>query len=92
MQVKLDTNIGIGSVPSGRQPAPVPESPPPGDSVEIRGSTTLNQALARETEVRASEVERGKQLISSDQYPPAALIQGISRLLAESWNENGSPE
>jgi hypothetical protein len=55
------------------------------DQGSFRGAEALNQALAAEEPVRASEVQRGRELMANVQYPPTEMIRRLSRLLADNW-------
>lgn len=60
-----------------------------GDQAEFNASAALNKALDDSPSVRGEEVARIATLTKNVQYPPAELIQRISRLLADNWNSAG---
>jgi hypothetical protein len=53
------------------------------DEAELHSPETLRNLIDQHPAVRADEVERGQILLADVQYPPAELINGLSRLLAE---------
>jgi hypothetical protein len=55
------------------------------DAAEFRATAALEEALADTPDVRPDQVNRARELFASVQYPPAELIRGVSRLLADNW-------
>ena len=53
------------------------------DQVMFHSIEKVRAALDEEPGVRAEVVERGRELMTHVQYPPAELINGLARLLAE---------
>ena len=51
--------------------------------IDLSGARALNEGLERQPEVRASKLERIRNILSTTHYPPEELIRGISRLIAE---------
>lgn len=52
------------------------------DAAQFPGSAQLDAALANTPDIRQGEVDRARELVNSPQYPPAAAIHSIARLLA----------
>lgn len=51
----------------------------------LAASPALHQALLAQPDVREDEVERGRQLVNSPDYPSEQLVQNLSLLLAKHW-------
>lgn len=81
MQITPNNNSG----PVGRtywkssSPAPAPKAT---DSAQFESAAALNRALEDTPDVRASEIQRARQLISDPSYPSAQTIKRIATTLA----------
>jgi len=64
-------------------PTPVAESSAP---VVTQQATLTAQVVAQPT-VRPEQVERAKQLLSSPNYPPRAIVEAVAKLISESQAE-----
>jgi hypothetical protein len=60
-----------------RRPAPAAT-----DAGEFASTEALQSALNATPEVRPEAVARGRALVESSQYPPAATLQALARLFA----------
>jgi hypothetical protein len=85
MQVNLVTSPDL-SVRSVEQPRATRAPDTAADEAEFSHAEALNRALEQVPEVRASKVERAKDLFTSVPYPPVEMIHRISRLLAKEWS------
>lgn len=52
------------------------------DSAQFEAAAALDRALADTPDVRASEVERARDLIADQNYPSAATMKRLGALLA----------
>jgi hypothetical protein len=43
--------------------------------------------VAAQPTVRPDQVERAKQLLSSPNYPPRAIVESVAKLIADSQSE-----
>ena len=81
---------GSGSgVARASTPPPPPPPPPAADEsspVISQQATFVAQVDAQPT-VRPEQVERAKQLLSSPNYPPRAIVEAVSKLISDSQHE-----
>ena len=61
---------------------PAPSTPVGTDQALFASSAALESELRRVQDVRLSEVERARELVSNVHYPPEIGIQRLSTLLA----------
>jgi len=54
--------------------------------VTSQQATFMAQVAAQPT-VRPEQVERAKQLLSSPNYPPRAIVESVAKLIADSQSE-----
>ncbi len=81
MEVNPNIRVAAANEISGQ--TPVKLAPPvPADQAAFAGSNAVNNALQQAPDVRAGKVEQAQQLVNDPQYPPLAMINAISRLLA----------
>jgi hypothetical protein len=76
---------------SGVARATTPPPPPP-SAADISSPAVSQQAaftaqVAAQPTVRPEQVERAKQLLSSPNYPPRAIVEAVSKLIADSQHE-----
>ena len=77
---------------SGVARASTPPPPPPPPSADVSSPVISQQAtfvaqVAAQPAVRPEQVERAKQLLSSPNYPPRAIVESVARLIADSQPE-----
>jgi hypothetical protein len=53
----------------------------------ISQQSAFTAQVAAQATVRPEQVERAKQLLSSPNYPPRAIVEAVSKLIAESQPE-----
>ena len=72
-----------------RASTPPPPPPPAADvsSPVISQQATFVAQVAAQPAVRPEQVERAKQLLSSPNYPPRAIVEAVSKLIADSQAE-----
>lgn len=74
-------NLGaINSLTSGKNAVVGGKPSVPGDS--FAPATDLEGALQNTPDVRADAVERGRNLVNDDGYPPDGAIKSLSNFLA----------
>ena len=80
-----------GSGPGvARASTPPPPPPPPAADVSspvISQQATFVAQVAAQPTVRPEQVERAKQLLSSPNYPPRAIVESVAKLIADSQSE-----
>ena len=77
---------------SGVARASTPPPPPPPPAADVSSPVISQQAtfvaqVAAQPAVRPEQVERAKQLLSSPNYPPRAIVEAVSKLISESQHE-----
>ena len=77
---------------SGVARATTPPPPPPPPAADVSSPVISQQAtfvaqVAAQPTVRPDQVERAKQLLSSPNYPPRAIVEAVSKLIADSQHE-----
>ena len=77
---------------SGVARASTPPPPPPPPAADVSSPVLSQQAtfvaqVAAQPAVRPEQVERAKQLLSSPNYPPRAIVESVARLIADSQPE-----
>ena len=80
---------GSGSGVARASTPPPPPPPPAADvssPVSSQPATFVAQVAAQPT-VRPEQVERAKQLLSSPNYPPRAIVESVAKLIADSQSE-----
>ena len=73
-----------------RAATPPPPPPPPAADVSspvISQKATFVAQVAAQPAVRPEQVERAKQLLSSPNYPPRAIVESVAKLIADSQSE-----
>ena len=70
-------------------PPPPPPPPPAADvsSPVISQQATFVAQVAAQPTVRPEQVERAKQLLSSPNYPPRAIVEAVAKLVSDSQHE-----
>ena len=80
-----------GSGPGvARASTPPPPPPPPAADVSspvISQQATFTAQVAAQPTVRPEQVERAKQLLSSPNYPPRAIVEAVAKLVSDSQHE-----
>ena len=80
-----------GSGPGvARTSTPPPPPPPPAADVSspvISQQVAFTAQVAAQPTVRPDQVERAKQLLSSPNYPPRAIVEAVSKLISDSQHE-----
>ena len=66
--------------------ASTPPPPPPPTAANVP-SPALSQQAAFTAQVAAQPTVRAKQLLSSPNYPPRAIVEAVSKLIADSQSE-----
>lgn len=64
-------------------PAPTAEIP----SAVVNQQVALAAKVSEHPAVRTDQVERAKQLLSSPNYPPRAIVEAVAKLIADSQSE-----
>ncbi|NBQ59403.1 MAG: hypothetical protein EBU32_13725 [Opitutaceae bacterium] len=64
-------------------PAPTAEIP----SAVVNPQVALAAKVSEQPAVRTDQVERAKQLLSSPNYPPRAIVEAVAKLIADSQPE-----
>ena len=85
MNIYLATNGNVGPRPlqsAGRAQADS------SDRASFASAEGLDRAAASQPEARAEAVAKAAKLMAEDNYPPEAVISGISRLLGTHWESN----
>ena len=77
---------------SGVARASTPPPPPPPPAADVSSPVSSQQAtfvaqVAAQPAVRPEQVERAKQLLSSPNYPPRAIVESVAKLIADSQSE-----
>ena len=77
---------------SGVARAATPPPPPPPPAADVSSPVVSQQAtfvaqVAAQPMVRPDQVERAKQLLSSPNYPPRAIVESVAKLIADSQYE-----
>ena len=77
---------------SGVARASTPPPPPPPPAADVSSPVISQQAtfvaqVAAQPTVRPEQVERAKQLLSSPNYPPRAIVESVAKLIADSQSE-----
>ncbi len=77
---------------SGVARASTPPPPPPPPAADVSSPVISQQAtfvaqVAAQPAVRPEQVERAKQLLSSPNYPPRAIVESVAKLIADSQSE-----
>ena len=77
---------------SGVARAATPPPPPPPPAADVSSPVVSQQAtfvaqVAAQPTVRPDQVERAKQLLSSPNYPPRAIVEAVSKLISDSQHE-----
>ena len=77
---------------SGGARASTPPPPPPPPAADVSSPVISQQAaftaqVAAQPTVRPDQVERAKQLLSSPNYPPRAIVEAVSKLISDSQHE-----
>ena len=77
---------------SGVARASTPPPPPPPPAADVSSPVISQQAtfvaqVAAQPTVRSDQVERAKQLLSSPNYPPRAIVESVAKLIADSQHE-----
>ena len=72
--------------------ASTPPPPPPPPAADVSSPVTSQQAtftaqVAAQPTVRPEQVERAKQLLSSPNYPPRAIVESVAKLISDSQSE-----
>ena len=67
-------------------------SPPPPPAADVSSPAISQQAaftaqVAAQPVVRSDQVERAKQLLSSPNYPPRAIVESVAKLISDSRHE-----
>ena len=73
-----------------RASTPPPPPPPPAADVSLPVTSqqaTFTAQVAAQPTVRPEQVERAKQLLSSPNYPPRAIVESVAKLIADSQSE-----
>ncbi len=72
-----------------RASTPPPPPPPAADvsSPAISQQAAFTAQVAAEPTVRPDQVERAKQLLSSPNYPPRAILEAVAKLISDSRPE-----
>jgi hypothetical protein len=72
-----------------RATTPPPPAPPAADvsSQAVSQQAVLAAQVAAQPTVRPDQVERAKQLLSSPNYPPRAIVESVAKLIADSQPE-----
>ena len=76
---------------SGVARATTPPPPPP-PAADVSSQAASQQAVfaaqvVSQPTVRPDQVERAKQLLSSPNYPPRAIVESVAKLIADSQPE-----
>ena len=74
---------------SGVARASTPPPPPPPPAADVSSPVISQQAaftaqVAAQPTVRPDQVERAKQLLSSPNYPPRAILEAVAKLISDS--------
>ena len=77
---------------SGVARAATPPPPPPPPAADVSSPVVSQQAtfvaqVAAQPMVRPDQVERAKQLLSSPNYPPRAIVDAVAKLISDSQSE-----
>ena len=77
---------------SGVARASTPPPPPPPPAADVSSPVVSQQAtfvaqVAAQPMVRPDQVERAKQLLSSPNYPPRAIVDAVAKLISDSQSE-----
>ena len=81
---------GSGSGVARASTPPPPPPPPPAADVSspvISQQATFVAQVAAQPAARSDQVERAKQLLSSPNYPPRAIVEAVSKLISDSQHE-----
>ena len=72
-----------------RASTPPPPPPPAADvsSTVISQQAAFTAQVAAQPTVRPDQVERAKQLLSSPNYPPRAIVDAVAKLISDSQSE-----
>lgn len=72
-----------------RASTPPPPPPPAADvsSQAISQQAAFTAQVAAQPTVRPDQVERAKQLLSSPNYPPRAILEAVAKLISDSQAE-----
>ena len=82
----LQGNAGrpvLSRAASSATPAPTAEIP----SAVVNPQVALAAKVSEQPAVRTDQVERAKQLLSSPNYPPRAIVEAVAKLIADSQPE-----
>lgn len=81
--MKIDPTVNAAPVNQPVAPTPAPtRTATRQDEVSLQQSEGLNQALTSLPAVRPEVVEQARALINDTHYPPLAVINSISHLIA----------
>ena len=81
MEIKFNSNIAPIPGPIRKGPQN-PSAPSSQSNASFSGADALNQALQQAPESRAEVVQRAKELVAQNNYPPPELMNGLAKLLA----------
>lgn len=84
------TPLQGGGAGVARASTPPPPPPPPAANVPspaISQQAAFTAQVAAQPTVRPEQVERAKQLLCSPNYPPRAIVEAVSKLIADSQHE-----
>jgi hypothetical protein len=87
MEIQFNSNMVPVSGPIRKSPQnPAAQASQP--SASFTGADALNQALQQAPESRAEVVQRAKELVAQNDYPPPELMNGLAKLLAAKLNSD----
>jgi hypothetical protein len=78
---------GSGVARATTPPAPPAPPAPAVSSPAVSQQAAFTARVAAQPAVRPDQVERAKQLLSSPNYPPRAIVEAVSKLISESQSE-----
>jgi len=79
-----------GSGSGGARATTPPPPPPPAADVSspaVSQQAAFTAQVAAHPTVRPEQVERAKQLLSSPNYPPRAIVDAVAKLISDSQHE-----
>lgn len=75
------------ATPPPPPPAPSSEPLPASSAPVVTQQASLTAQVVAQPTVRPDQVERAKQLISSPNYPPRAIVEAVAKLISDSQAE-----
>ena len=82
MQINANNRTGSLGPVVGQRPVAAQKPASEASQVELRQSEAVNNALQATPDVRHDKVERARELIVNQEYPPEMILRGIANLLA----------